>query len=137
MIMKTTDWKALVYWGSTILFSGLMLLSAAMYLGGAAPIREALAHLGYPPYLLAILGTAKLLGAPTLLQNRLPTLREWAYAGFAFDLIGATASHLFSGDPLGVAIMPAAFLLLLAVSYTFKPERAAATATFGRRAAIA
>jgi hypothetical protein len=48
-----------------------------------------LAHLGYPSYLLAILGTAKLLGAPALLQNRFPTLREWAYAGFAFDLIGA------------------------------------------------
>jgi DoxX-like family len=135
--MKTIDWKSLVYWGATILFSGLMLLSAAMYLSGAAASREGLAHLGYPPYLLAILGTAKLLGAPTLLQNRVPTLREWAYAGFAFDLIGATASHLFSGDPLGVAIMPFGFLLLLAVSYRLKPAPGTATATFGRRAAIA
>jgi hypothetical protein len=75
-------------------------------LEGTVPLRETMARLGYPPYILLILGTAKLVGVVALLQNRWPTLREWAYAGFAIDLIGASASHFFSGNPFGEAIFP-------------------------------
>jgi hypothetical protein len=58
--------------------------------------------------------------------GRAATLREWAYAGFTIDLIGATASHVFSGDPVAVAATPAIFLLLLAASYALKPRQTAA-----------
>ncbi len=137
--MRRTDWKTIAYWGVTVLFAGLMLLSASMYLAGAAQIRDTLAHLGYPRYLLTILGTAKLLGALALLQNRVPTLREWAYAGFTIDFVGATASHLFTGDPLGIAMIPATVLVLLAVSYVLQPERhlAPAASVSRRSAAVA
>jgi hypothetical protein len=136
--MRTTDWKTYTYWGITGLFAALMLLSASMYLSGAAQIRGVLAHLGYPAYLLTILGTAKLLGTLALLQNRVPTLREWAYAGFTIDLIGATASHLFAGDPVSVAMLPAMFLLPLAVSYVLRPERRLVPiGSVGRRSAAA
>ena len=70
-----------------------------------------------------ILGTAKLLGSFALLQTRLPRLREWAYAGFTINLIGATASHLLAGDALGHAIVPAALLVPLAVSHALQPVR--------------
>ncbi len=103
-----------------MLFAGLMLLSAFMYLSGAPQIQESLAHLGYPPYILTILGIAKLLGAVALLQPVLPTLREWAYAGFTINLIGATASHALSGDPMGVTVAPVMVLALLAVSYVWQ-----------------
>jgi hypothetical protein len=119
----TRDWKTITHWTATGLFAGLMLMSASMYLSGAAPIREALATLGYPAYILVILGTAKLLGAFALLQTRLPRLREWAYAGFTINLIGATASHLLAGDALGHAIVPAALLVPLAVSHALQPVR--------------
>lgn len=112
-----SSWKTLISRGATVLFAGLMLLSAFMYLSGAPQIQESLAHLGYPPYILAILGTAKLLGSIALLQPVLPTLREWAYAGFTINLIGATVSHIFSGDPVGVTAAPVMVLALLAVSY--------------------
>lgn len=136
--MKTSNWKRVTYWSVTGVFAGLMLLSAFLYLSGAAMIRETLAHLGYPAYVLTILGTAKLLGTPALLQNRIPTLREWAYAGFTIDLMGATASHLFTGDPAGIAMIPALFLVLLAVSYGLRPERYPISAGgSGRQRAIA
>jgi hypothetical protein len=108
-----------------------------MYLSGSAQIQQTLAHLGYPEYLLTILGVAKLLGALALLQTWAPTLREWAYAGFTIDLLGATASHLFRGDALGVALVPAFFLLPLAASYVLRPGRdfAAAPLPGGRLAA--
>lgn len=121
--MTTRNWKIPAYWAATGLFSGLMLLSAGMYLAGTPQIREGISHLGYPQYLLVILGTAKLLGAMALIQRRLLTLREWAYAGFTFDLLGATASHIFVGDPLGTSLIPVAFLVPLAMSYLLRPER--------------
>lgn len=111
------------YWSVTGLFAALMLFSAILYLSGAAPVREGLAHLGYPAYILIILGTAKLFGAAALLQNRLPTLREWAYAGFTINLLGATSSHLFAGDAVSTAIVPAMILMLLAASYVLQPGR--------------
>ncbi len=112
-------------WGVTLLFAGLMLMSAAMYLSGAPEIQEALTHLGYPAYFLIILGTAKLLGSLAIMQSRVPLLREWAYAGFTFVLLGATASHLFSGDAGGVAAFPAGLLIPLAVSYQLRHARGA------------
>jgi energy-converting hydrogenase Eha subunit C len=114
--------RRLAFWGTTGIFAGLMIFSGVLYLSGAPMIRQTLAHLGYPGYLLVILGTAKLVGAIALVQNRVPILREWAYAGFTIDLVGAIASHLFSGDPVAVAAVPAVFLLVLALSYALRPE---------------
>lgn len=74
-------------------------------------------HLGYPIYFVKILGVAKLLGAAALLYPGLRRLKEWAFAGFTFDLLGAFYSHLSSGDSLGIALVPIAFLALLAVVY--------------------
>jgi len=54
-------------------------------------------HLGYPIYVLNILGVWKLLGAIALLVPGLPILKEWAYAGVVFNLTGALASNLVSG----------------------------------------
>ena len=72
-------------------------------------------------YFSTLIGLAKLLGVAALLATRLPLLKEWAYAGFAFNLIGATASHAFAGDPMSVAIRPALILLLGAASYLLRP----------------
>ena len=133
--MTTARRKRTAYWGITGSFAGLMVLSGALYVAGAPMIRETLTHLGYPAYLLVILGGAKLIGAVALLQTRSPTLREWAYAGFTIDLIGAIASHLFTGDSLGVASVAALFLLVLAASYTLKPAESGIVAARERREA--
>jgi hypothetical protein len=65
---------------------------------------------------MKITGLAKILGAMTLLLNRPHRLIEWAYAGFSFLLLGATASHLLAGDSAHAPI-PFTFLVLLMVSY--------------------
>jgi len=60
------------------------------------------------------------LGAAALIPPGLQTLREWAYAGFTFDLVGAIASHILSGEPIAQAA-PAVFVLaLLIVSYSLR-----------------
>jgi hypothetical protein len=82
-------------------------------------------HLGYPDYFRQLLGVAKLLGVAALVAPMPnPTLREWAYAGFAFTCIGAAVSHVMSGDPIGKAIGSSLALALLLTSY-FLRRRAA------------
>ena len=75
----------------------LMTVSGALYLASPPALLRALGPLGYPGYFLRLLGFAKLLGVVALLLPGRALLKEWAYAGFTFDLIGAIASHLLTG----------------------------------------
>ncbi len=74
-------------------------------------------HLGYPSYLLPFIGVAKVLGAIAILYPGFPRLKEWAYAGIAFDLIGAFYSHVSVGDPVSAWIAPLIGLVLTFGSY--------------------
>lgn len=115
--MNITLVKKIAYWLSTGFFSLGMAFSAFMYLSQNPQLVQGFQHLGYPLYMLLILGVAKGLGAVALMFPRFPRLKEWAYAGFTFNLLGAFASHLLAGDPLGQSIAPLVFLVVLAVSY--------------------
>jgi hypothetical protein len=128
------DTRTVAFRVLTVLFAGFMLLSAALYLFGATVIRDGMAVLGYPVYITTILGIAKLLGAAALLQWRAPVLREWAYAGFTINLIGAAASHVLAGDVAGAG-SPLLFLALLAASYALRPAAALPAARPMRAAA--
>jgi hypothetical protein len=94
------------YWVATALFLLPMAGSGIpeLFVGGPASTAATLAHLGYPLYLLRILGFAKLLGAVAIVSNKSKRLKEWAYAGYTFDVLGATASHLIVGDGAFAAI---------------------------------
>jgi hypothetical protein len=74
--------------------------------------------LGYPLYLMKILGFAKLIGAAAILIDRSRRVTEWAYAGFGILFLGATASHLLSGDTAHSPI-PLVFFIILVGSYLF------------------
>ena len=51
--------------------------------------------LGYPAYFIQLLGIGKLLGSIAILVPGLnKTIKEWAYAGLFFDLIGAVYSGI-------------------------------------------
>ncbi len=109
------------YWIATVLFCAVLTLSGVAHLARLGPMLEGMTALGYPPYFMTILGVAKLLGVAALLAPGLPLLKEWAYAGFAFNLLGATASHLFAGDPLSETLRPAIVLGVGVVSYGLRP----------------
>lgn len=109
---------------ATILFSLVMTGSGLLFLTGAPQVAESLGALGYPGYLAKILGTAKLMGVAALWLPVPKTVREWAYAGFAFNLAGAVASHLAGAGPRSRALQPAILLLPLVLSYLFRHRRA-------------
>ena len=111
----------LIYWLTTGLFCAVLGFSGFAHFTHLDPMVEAMTKLGYPLYFMTILGSAKLLGVAALLAPGRPLLKEWAYAGFAFNLLGATASHGFTGDPLSETIRPATVLVLGAASYLLRP----------------
>lgn len=107
-----------LYWVLTVLF---VLPTAGggipEFLGlGPASVVATMAHLGYPLYVMKILGLAKILGGLAVLTGRWRGLKEWAYAGFTFDFLGAAASHALVGDRVEPFI-PLVFLALMAGSY--------------------
>ncbi|MEO6758383.1 MAG: DoxX family protein [Saprospiraceae bacterium] len=78
-------------------------------------------HLGYPLYLMTLLGVWKILGVIAVLIPKFPLLKEWAYAGFFFAMSGAILSHLISGDEAKDLFGPGLLLVLTVVSWYFRP----------------
>jgi hypothetical protein len=108
--------RKIAYWGATGLVAIEALLGAFTYLTSAHQAVENFQHVGYPQQLRVLLGIAKLAGAIVLLLPRLPTLKEWAYAGFTFTWIAAAVAHYLAGDG-ALSLIPVALIGLLAVSY--------------------
>jgi uncharacterized membrane protein YphA (DoxX/SURF4 family) len=114
----------IIYWIATIWLSLGMVATGIVQLlkqkegqGGA----DMITHLGYPVYLLTLLGFWKILGVIAVLIPKFSLLKEWAYAGFFFIVSGAIFSHLVSGDPTK-EIFPALLLLtLIVLSWYFRP----------------
>ncbi len=78
--------------------------------GGA----DMIADLGYPIYLLTVLGISKMLGVIAVLIPKFPLLKEWAYAGFVFVMSGAIISHIAIGDSVS-EILPSLLLITLSI----------------------
>jgi len=78
-------------------------------------------HLGYPVYLLTLLGIWKVLGVAALLIPKFPLLKEWAYAGFFFVMSGAVFSHIASGDSVTENVPALLLLILIVISWHFRP----------------
>jgi hypothetical protein len=115
--MESLKTFKILYWLITIPLLVIMGVSAYLYLTSAPQIVEGVKTLGYPVYLLKILGIAKTLGVLAILYGKFRTLKEWAYAGFVFDVIGAAMSHHFSGDPVWKVATPIIVLLFILASY--------------------
>lgn len=105
------------YWITTIIFALMMIMDGVGGITQQEAGQEVLKHLGYPMYLLIIAGMAKLLGAAFILQNKFETIKEWAYAGFAINFIGAFASRLFAGDGVSLLIPPLVALVMMFIPY--------------------
>ena len=82
--------------------------------------KEGIRHLGYPEYFGNMLVVFKVAGALALILPQVPKrIKEWAYAGFAFDFIAAAVSH-GAVDGLGnfQTYFPLIFLVILVISYS-------------------
>jgi hypothetical protein len=109
-----------LYWIFTVLFSVSMLVTAIPnVLLNADTVKFMKDHLGYPNYFTVFIGVAKILGSVAILLPKPSRLKEWAYAGLAFDLAGAMYS-VYSVDGLQPqSMILLVWVLLFALSYTF------------------
>ncbi|MBB4110406.1 DoxX family protein [Pedobacter zeae] len=110
---KLTTW----YWITTIIFALMMVMDGFGGITQQEAGKEVFKHLGYPMYLLIIVGSAKLLGAVSILQNKYTVIKEWAYAGFAINFIGAFVSRAFVGDGVSLLIPPLVALVIMFIPY--------------------
>lgn len=118
--MKKTN---IIYWILTGLFAFVMIGSA---IPDALSIPAAVAgfkEMGYPAYLLPFLGIAKILGVIAILIPGYPRIKEWAYAGLIFDLLGATYSVASIGKSLAECSPMLVIILIGAGSYIYYHKR--------------
>jgi hypothetical protein len=109
------------YWILIVLLSA-WLLAGGLFDSTHAPAAIAILHkLGYPDYLGTILGVCKLLAVLAHLNPGTRFLREWAYAGIAFDALGAAFSHFAVHDSAGEIAAPLIMLMLAVGSYLLRP----------------
>ncbi len=113
--MKKSD--KIIYWVTTGLFSALMMMSAMMYLFNNPMAVEAFEKLGFPVYIIYPLAAAKILGVVAIWSNFSDRLKDWAYAGFTFNLLLAASAHMNIGD--GEFAPAIVALVILGVSYYF------------------
>jgi len=121
--------KKIIYWVATIwlalgmLATGILQLLRVEAEGALAPPGVyGITHLGYPVYLLTILGFWKILGVVAILIPKFPLVKEWAYAGFFFLMSGAIFSHIAVGDPVSEIIPSLLLLVLTVVSWYLRPD---------------
>lgn len=119
--MKRTN---ILYWVFTGLFGAFMIFTAIPnILMDEASVALISTQLGYPKYMIPFLGVAKTLGGIMLFIPGFPRLKEWAYAGLFFDLVGAAYSAIaMEGFQLPHLFM-ALFIGVGALSYIFYHKR--------------
>ncbi len=111
----------IIYWVATLFLSLGMLAGGVQQMLQIGGYNEIVTRLGYPLYMLSILGVWKILGVAAILLPRYPLLKEWAYAGFFFAMTGAAISHIVMKEPF-VEVMPSLTLLVaIIVSWYFRP----------------
>lgn len=116
-----TKRSKIIYWIATGLLSFGMLAQGLTQLMHTKGYVDIMTHLGYPLYFLSIIGGWKILGVIAVLLPRFALIKEWAYAGFFFVMSGAAFSHIAAGDSVGKSVPALILLILIGVSWYFRP----------------
>lgn len=111
----------IIYWVTTGFLAFGMLAGGVQQLMQIGYV-EIFTQLGYPLFLMPILGVWKILGVVAVLVPKYPLLKEWAYAGFFFVMSGAAISHIMVGQPVYEALPSLVLLIVTVVSWYFRPE---------------
>lgn len=117
-----TKAKKIGYWVTTGLLVFCMtggffeLFSAKMNVAG-------ITKLGYPSYIIPALGAGKILAILAILWPGLPRLKEWAYAGIFFNMMGAIVSHFARHDPAWTKVVTVTIAAITLASWALRPPQ--------------
>lgn len=111
------------YWVFTGLLIPALGYGSIMEIMGSPESVQFLASLGYPAYLSPFLGVARILALIVIFLPHYQRLKEWAYAGLVFDLIGAIYSIIAVGNPFEYTLFPIIILGMIFGSYFLHHKR--------------
>lgn len=114
----------ILYWVFTGLYAIFIFVTAIPnVISNAESVKLIVTTMGYPMYFLPFIGIAKCLGAIALVIPSFPRLKEWAYSGLFFDLVGAVYSFIALGFPVKDWAPMFLFFIVLGLSYFFYHKR--------------
>lgn len=117
--MTETKKTKIIYWTATIIIFLMEGVIPALT-SQTELAKKGIRHLGYPEYFGNAFVVFKILGALVLVIPKVPNrIKEWAYAGFAFDFIFACISHWVVDGLNFQTFLPLIFLGILIVSYIY------------------
>ena len=119
---KSEKRNKIIYWIFTLWMALGMISTAIVQLMKHKDELANFTNLGYPAYLMTIIGVWKTLGVIVVLIPKTPLLKEWAYAGFFFVMSGAVVSHIILGDSFGRTFPAVLLLVLVLISWYFRPS---------------
>ncbi|MCT4622425.1 MAG: DoxX family protein [Schleiferiaceae bacterium] len=111
----------IIYFTVTGLFSVLILMGVSQYFFNYEMVAEMFTNIKFPTYLIYGMGVAKLLGVLAIWFSKSDLVKEWAYAGFVFNMILAISAHVNVGD--GEFLGSLLALILVITSYVFFRKR--------------
>ena len=121
--VKSFRGRTTVYWVTTLLLALECLVGGIMGALQRPTFIDIMKHLGYPDYVMTIIGVCYVLGGVALLVPGFPLLKEWAYAGLFFIYTGgAIASRLAVGDGVVTLVGPIILTGLVIASWTWRPS---------------
>ena len=120
--MRNSKATVVGFWIATALFCAQIGFTAYAQLQ-LPQVADAFTHLGFPGYFRVELAWAKIIGIALLLAPASARLKEWAYAGFAINLVSALIAHLSVGDGPEAWSWSVGTGVLWALSYFFWRRR--------------
>ena len=120
-IEQTNRVKNIGYWLTTGLVVFCM-TGGFFELVGVKMTVDGITKLGYPAYIIPALGLGKVLAICALLWPGLPRVKEWAYAGIFFNMIGAVVSHVAQHDAAWSIVVTITIAAITLASWALRPE---------------
>jgi hypothetical protein len=128
-----TKAKTIGYWVTTALLVFCMTGGVFELLRVNATI-EGITKLGYPTYIIPVLGLGKVLAIAAILWPGLPRLKEWAYAGIFFNMVGAVVSHVAHHDAAWSVVVGLVIAGITLASWALRPSSRSMPALAARSA---
>ncbi|WP_034060533.1 DoxX family protein [Lacinutrix jangbogonensis] len=113
--------QKIIYWTATLGVCSVFLFSASMYFAKYDMVKGFFEALNHPTYIIYPLATLKIVGVIMILWRKNSWLTEWAYAGFFFNAILASAAHYNADHDIGLSFV--AIPLILISYFLGKVER--------------
>jgi DoxX-like family len=116
-----TKAKTIGYWVTTGVLVFCM-TGGIFELLGVKTTLEGIMRLGYPSYIIPALGLGKVLAILAILWPGVPRLKEWAYAGIFFNMMGALVSHVARNDAAWIIVVSVAIAAITLASWALRPQ---------------